>query len=151
MLDTPPAVNHDPQRSSLPDPYQTPGSVTAPRSARARGAAHPDFETWVASAYALLRTGKDQLGVINQLRACGLSFEEAKAESYPVFDQAKRRLRRGQLPLRIVAWALIGLGVLGPLALLLGGAGVIVVSALPVIGGVGLLYRLPNPARLPEA
>ena len=135
--------------SRMENPYQTPDSNRTTFGSRVLGEAHPDFEKRVAAAYALLQAGRDHLGVINQLRSDGLSFEEAKAESYLVFDRAKRRLKRNQLPLRIIAWSLIALGSLGPLALLFGGAGFVIVTAIPIVGGFGILYRLPNPSRLP--
>lgn len=135
--------------SHMDNPYQTPDSKRTSFGSRVLGEAHPDFEKRVAAAYALLQAGRDHLGVINQLRSDGLSFEEAKAESYPVFDRAKKRLKRNQLPLRIIAWSLISCGAIAPLALLFGGAAFVIVTAIPIIGGFGILYRLPNPSRLP--
>lgn len=107
-------------------------------------------EEWVKSAEVMLGAGKGHMGIITYLRTKGPGPDEAKKISFDIFDEAKRRLMRSQLGYRIVAWGFIALGVLLPIALFVMSRGVVLISAVPIIGGVILLGKLVNPSRLPE-
>jgi hypothetical protein len=107
-------------------------------------------EEWIKKAEVLLGVGKGHMGIIAFLRSKGLGPDEAKKVSFDIFDEAKRRLMRSQLGYRIVAWGFIALGVLLPTALFVMSRGVVLISAVPIIGGVILLGKLVNPSRLPE-
>ncbi len=108
------------------------------------------YHRHVADALRLLENRKGHLALINRLREQGYDHESAKRVSYPVFREARRRLRRDQRGQRWTAWALIASGIIAPLVLWLKGAGYIVISAAPVLLGVRILYALPDPKPLPE-
>lgn len=129
----------DPYRPPIADPSEGDGS---PRDSGGKR------EIAVFRAFELLKSGKDQWAVVNDLRARGLPFEVAKQESYPVFDEAKRRLFRNQLPLRAAAWVMIAAGILIPLGLFFRGGGDVLLSSVPVVFGMGILFKLPKPKRI---
>lgn len=127
-----------------------PGPHTPPRSeARASRLQSGEFEQLVGRSLMLLERGKGHTAVINELRAFGMGHDEAKRESVAVFEEARRRLRRGQRFPRGFAWFLIGLGIVLPLFMLLSGIGFVLISSAPLAGGMGILYKLPNPKALP--
>jgi hypothetical protein len=130
------------------NPYLPPLARPAKNGGVAAGSMVAGREGAVLRALELLKSGKDQWAVVNDLRSSGLPADDAKRESYPVFDEAKRRLSRSQFLTRVVAQMLIVAGVLIPLGLFLAGGGYRVVSSIPVIVGMGILFRLPNPKRI---
>jgi hypothetical protein len=129
------------------NPYHQPISTAETRPG---GFGVPD-EARVLRALALLGRGKDQWAVVNDLRAQGLSLEEAKRESAAVFDEAVIRLRHAQRLKRLLAWLLIASGPLLPLGLAYAGFGFVIFSLAPVVFGIALLYKLPRPRRIPPA
>jgi len=131
------------------NPFHQPISPSEARGGAAGGFA-PD-EARVLRALALLARGKDQWAVVNDLRAQGLSLEEAKRESAAVFDEAVIRLRHAQRLKRLLAWLLIASGPLLPLGLAYAGFGFVIFSLAPVGLGIALLYKLPRPRRIPPA
>ena len=119
------------------------------RTATDDGGSLPDGrEAAILRAFELLKSGKDQWAVVNDLRSSGLPPDDAKRESYPVFDEAKRRLSRLQFLPRVAALMLIVSGVVIPLGLLWAGAGYLVVSSIPIVAGLAILFKLPNPKRV---
>ncbi|MDA9831856.1 hypothetical protein N9C66_11015, partial [Akkermansiaceae bacterium] len=91
-------------------------------------------EEWIGSAEEILRAGKGHMGIITFLRSKGLRPDEAKKVSYDIFDEAKRRLLRSQLAYRAVAWSLILVGLLLPVALFfLMSGGLVFIAGTPLI------------------
>lgn len=108
-------------------------------------------EEWIGSAEEILRAGKGHMGIITFLRSKGLRPDEAKKVSYDIFDEAKRRLLRSQLAYRAVAWSLILVGLLLPVALFfLMSGGLVFIAGTPLIGGGIMLGKLLKPSRLPQ-
>lgn len=108
-------------------------------------------EEWIRSAEVLLGVGKGHMGIIMFLRSKGLDADKAKRVSFDIFDEAKRRLMRGQRWYRLAAWIVIGLGVLMlPLIFIFMVPRVAFGAGALMVGGAILLGKLVNPARLPE-
>lgn len=126
-----------------PDPYAPPRPA-----AKASRLPSAEFEESVVRSLRLLERGKGQTAVINELRGLGMPHETAKQESVAVFDEARRRLRRSQRGRRLVAWSLVGLGVLLPPLMFFSGIGYAIVSAAPMLLGMMILHRLPDPKPL---
>ncbi|MGD1979685.1 MAG: hypothetical protein PVJ98_09840 [Akkermansiaceae bacterium] len=108
-------------------------------------------EEWIRSAEVILGLGKGHMGVIGFLQSKGLPPEKAKAVSYDIFDEAKRRIMKSQRWYRLLARILIIMGFVTMVG------GVILfwlraafIGGIPMIGGVMLLGKLVNPSRLPE-
>ncbi len=105
---------------------------------------------WISRSVDILGSGKGHIGVINFLRTQGLSPDSAKVVSYDIFNQAKARLMRQQLPHRIIAWILIGVGAVSAIVLFI--MGWVAAYTFVAVGlGLILLFRLPNPKRLPKS
>ncbi|NWK56475.1 hypothetical protein HW115_12705 [Verrucomicrobiaceae bacterium N1E253] len=116
---------------------------------------HPDTQIlrdqWIREAEVLLGMGKGHLGVINMLRASGMSTDMAKRTSFDIFDQAKIKLLKSQRLERCLAWLLITAGILAPVAMYIAKLDYYVFSIAPIGAGYMMLTKLPNPSRLPEA
>ena len=107
-------------------------------------------QRWISEAEIILGAGKGHLGVINYLRSQGMNGDDAKKASYDIFDQAKSRLMRSQLPQTILGWILIAIGVVTPIALFVLQARVVIFSLAPILGGIFVLFKVVKPSRLPE-
>ena len=107
-------------------------------------------DQWISQSTEILEKGRGHMGIINHLRAQGLSAESAKTVSYDIFNQAVARLKRQQLPHRIIAWFLIGSGVLCSIVLFIMGW-ISAYTIIPIGLGLIILVRLPNPKRLPRS
>ncbi|MGJ8697815.1 MAG: hypothetical protein ACSHYF_15970 [Verrucomicrobiaceae bacterium] len=107
-------------------------------------------EGWISHAEVLLGAGKGHLGVICYLRDEGLAADDAKRVSYDIFDEAKRRLLKSQRVYRFLGWGLIAFGLLGPILLFVLRSQIVIVSAAPLLVGLGFLSKVANPSRLPE-
>lgn len=131
------------------NPYLPPRVGPAKDGEGAAGAVDAGREGAILRAFQLLKSGKDQWAVVEDLRLTGLPLDDAKRESYPVFDEAKRRLAQSQFLPRVAALMLIVSGVVVPLGLLFnGGWAYLLASAAPVIAGMVILSKLPNPRRI---
>ena len=104
----------------------------------------PDEVNSILTKYAhaatnVLKCGTGQAGIVRYLRHVEqFSDADSLRLSYPLFDKAKARLRRTQLPKIIIAISLLVIGILGPVALYFSGFGFVFVSTLPIIAGVAL-------------
>ena len=107
-------------------------------------------ERWISEAEIILGAGRGHLGIINFLRSQGMSNDEAKKVSFDIFDEAKRRLMKGQRPQIFLGWFLIALGVITPIALFALQARIVVLSTAPILGGIFLLFKVVKPSRLPK-
>jgi len=101
-------------------------------------------DQWIGVAYNILKEGKSHISIITFLRSKGLSDENAKKLSKDIFVQAKKRLLKEQIALRVLAWLLIITGAILPIILLIMGR-VSIFAAFPVVIGIGILFKLPNP------
>lgn len=106
-------------------------------------------EAWIDQAVFMLENGDSQISIITYLRSQGVSDDLAKELSYDVFAAARKKLRKKQRPHRIIAWSLIALGFILPLALFLAGW-IVIYSIAPAIAGMGYLAKLPKPKSLPR-
>ncbi len=135
------------QQISRAMPHQPRSTQNVPRGT---SLSPEGFESHVRKAVTMLRAGSTHIAVVNSLKSVGLSFDDAKRESGFVFSEARRRLRRSQRFHRFIAWSLIVLGSVLPFATYLSSAGTLVaISAMPMLGGIGILAKLPNPKPLP--
>jgi hypothetical protein len=107
-------------------------------------------ERWVKHGVALLRVHKGHMGIIIYLRGEGLPAEVAKQTSYDIFDEAKRRFKKKQRWLVVLAWILIAVGLEMPVVQAMIGMPVVLIWFGPFVAGVSILGRLHNPGRLPE-
>jgi len=66
----------------------------------------------------VLRCGTGQAGIVRYLEHVeGFSSEDSNRLSYPLFDKAKKKLRRTQWPKLIIAIFLLIIGIVGPVTL----------------------------------
>jgi len=110
-------------------------------------------EGYISHCEVLLGAGRGHLGIINFLRKSGVSTEEIGPLSVEVFEKANDRLYKSQLPLRVIVWSLIAIGVLVPIAFYMTGDGIPVVTIVPVFIGMVLRTKVLRPkmlTKLPE-
>ncbi len=108
-------------------------------------------EEWIKDAVLILGSGKGHMGIIIFLRSKGLAPDQARKVSFDIFDEARRRVWRGQMGYRLLAWTLIALGFLLPVVcFIITSGGLVFVAATPLILGGILLGKQLKPSRLPE-
>jgi len=108
------------------------------------------YKEYVERAEVMLGARKGHIAIINYLRKQGMTPDQAKKMSYPIFDEAKASLMVSQNLFRFVAWFLIIMGIVAPIVMVIRGAGFVIVSGAPLILGGLLLNYLIVPSRLPE-
>ena len=109
----------------------------------------PIIQRYVPKAEVLLGANRGHLGIINHLRSEGYSDEDARRLSGPIFDRAKAKLMRSQLPLITCSWVLLFFGATIPLVGLLSGRVDVILPLIFLIGGVVLWYKVVRPRRFP--
>jgi len=102
------------------------------------------------AALNVLKVGTGQEGIVRYLRYEGFSRQEAVSLSYPLFNDARRRLRRTQLPKAVLAVCMVLLGVGLPIALFIMDLGFVIFSVVPIALGVLLWWSVITPEPLPE-
>ena len=107
-------------------------------------------EILIQEAVELLAQGRGHIGIINLIRRKGESAENAKRLSYPIFDEAKRRLRKQQIPVIFSGWFLIIGFLILPTILFFSDVGFAVYMYAPIFAGAIILAKVQNPERLPE-
>ncbi len=92
---------------------------------------------------------KGHLGIINMLRSDGYSVDDAKRLSYPLFDEAFRRIMREQLPLIILARVFFFLGGILPFILLIYNGNLYPILFGLLIVGFMIRQKIIRPSRIP--
>ncbi|MFD2158310.1 hypothetical protein ACFSW8_05315 [Rubritalea tangerina] len=109
------------------------------------------LKRYTGRATDVLRCGTGQQGIVRFLQHVeGYSEEDSLRLSYPLFDSARARLRRSQLPKTVIGILLLFIGLMGPIVMYFTGLGFIIISALPILAGVALLKTVIRPHELPK-
>lgn len=96
----------------------------------------------------VLRCKTGQEGIVRYLEHVeGFSHEESTRLSYSLYDRAKSRLRRTQIPKLVISLFLLAIGFIGPVVLYFLEFGFVVISGMPIIAGWALLQTViwPHP------
>ncbi len=99
----------------------------------------------------VLKCGTGQEGIVRYLRYEKFSDDDSVSLSYPLFNKAKKRLNRTQMPKAIIAISLMLIGIVGPIILYFSNFGFVVASSIPIIAGYALWRSVIRAKPLPEA
>ena len=99
----------------------------------------------------VLKCGTGQEGIVRYLRYEKFLDDDSVSLSYPLFNKAKKRLNRTQMPKAIIAISLMLIGIVGPIILYFSNFGFVVASSIPIIAGYALWRSVIRAKPLPEA
>ena len=107
---------------------------------------------YIHSATNVLKCKTGQAGIVRYLQNVeGYSEDDARRLSFPLFDAAKRKLNRTQIPKAIIGFLFIAIALIGPLLTwIIFGFIFWITIILPIIIGVALLTSINRPKPLEE-
>lgn len=98
------------------------------------------LKIWRAPAYQKARSGTPEFRVASFLRQKGVPNDLAKAAAAELVTEARRELRRQELPKLVLGWGLIAFGAFFSIHTLIKGGGNWIFAIGPMALGIWMLY-----------